>query len=218
MVPRLPGCTAWLQRSGSRGLDTPLLHVAVLLFTRDLRVHDNPALVAAVEEAETVLPLFVLDEGIGGRASGRRQPSRVPRPSRSPISTGRCGGSAEPSTSVAARSSRRRSRAAREVGATTVFATADVSPYAAARAPARGGARSPPRRRPLRRPAGRGDPDRQRPLPGLLAVLPRLVARTDGIATARAEGDPPASAVREGFVLIQHKLPSRALWRHRTLC
>lgn len=41
------------------------MQVAVLLFTRDLRVHDNPALAAALEAAETVLPLFVLDDGIG---------------------------------------------------------------------------------------------------------------------------------------------------------
>ncbi|MFE3187999.1 cryptochrome/photolyase family protein [Nocardia sp. NPDC059240] len=35
--------------------------VALVLFTRDLRVHDNPALTAACREAETVVPLFVLD-------------------------------------------------------------------------------------------------------------------------------------------------------------
>ena len=38
------------------------MRCAVVLFTRDLRVHDNPALSAAVREAERVLPLFVLDE------------------------------------------------------------------------------------------------------------------------------------------------------------
>jgi deoxyribodipyrimidine photo-lyase len=35
---------------------------AVVLFTRDLRVHDNPALAAAAREAELVVPLFVLEE------------------------------------------------------------------------------------------------------------------------------------------------------------
>ena len=35
---------------------------AVVLFTRDLRVHDNPALALAAREAERVLPLFVLDD------------------------------------------------------------------------------------------------------------------------------------------------------------
>ncbi|PXY19495.1 cryptochrome/photolyase family protein [Prauserella muralis] len=42
--------------------------VAIALFTRDLRVHDNPVLHAAVSSAERVVPLFVLDEAItGGR-------------------------------------------------------------------------------------------------------------------------------------------------------
>ena len=34
----------------------------VVLFTRDLRVHDQPALAAALEQRERVLPVFVLDE------------------------------------------------------------------------------------------------------------------------------------------------------------
>jgi deoxyribodipyrimidine photo-lyase len=37
---------------------------AIVLFTRDLRVHDNPALHEAVATAEHVVPLFVLDRGI----------------------------------------------------------------------------------------------------------------------------------------------------------
>ena len=37
---------------------------AIMLFTRDLRLHDNPALDAAVSGAEQVVPLFVLDDGI----------------------------------------------------------------------------------------------------------------------------------------------------------
>lgn len=37
---------------------------ALVLFTRDLRVHDHPALAAAVRDAEVVVPAFVLDEGI----------------------------------------------------------------------------------------------------------------------------------------------------------
>ncbi|MGH3897620.1 MAG: deoxyribodipyrimidine photo-lyase [Pseudonocardiaceae bacterium] len=38
--------------------------VAVALFTRDLRVHDNPVLHAAARSADQVVPLFVLDERI----------------------------------------------------------------------------------------------------------------------------------------------------------
>jgi deoxyribodipyrimidine photo-lyase len=39
---------------------------AVVLFTRDLRVHDQPALAAACREADRIVPLFVLDESILG--------------------------------------------------------------------------------------------------------------------------------------------------------
>ncbi|MDP9224611.1 MAG: DNA photolyase family protein [Actinomycetota bacterium] len=47
------------------------MHSAVVLFTRDLRVHDNPALTRAAREAERVLPLFVLDDELVA-ASERR--------------------------------------------------------------------------------------------------------------------------------------------------
>jgi deoxyribodipyrimidine photolyase len=39
-------------------------HATVVLFTRDLRVHDHPALVAACRAGAPVLPLFVLDDAI----------------------------------------------------------------------------------------------------------------------------------------------------------
>jgi deoxyribodipyrimidine photo-lyase len=38
------------------------MRLAIMLFTRDLRVHDNPALDAAVRRAEGVAPLFVLED------------------------------------------------------------------------------------------------------------------------------------------------------------
>jgi deoxyribodipyrimidine photo-lyase len=37
---------------------------AIMLFTRDLRVHDNPALHAAARSADHVIPVFVLDDAI----------------------------------------------------------------------------------------------------------------------------------------------------------
>jgi deoxyribodipyrimidine photo-lyase len=46
----------------------------LVLHTRDLRVHDAPALHAAVERAERVLPLFVLDDRLLGRLGA---PNRV---------------------------------------------------------------------------------------------------------------------------------------------
>jgi deoxyribodipyrimidine photo-lyase len=47
----------------------------VVLFTRDLRVHDNPALHAAVSSADTVVPLFVVDDNI--RRSRFNRPNRA---------------------------------------------------------------------------------------------------------------------------------------------
>ena len=41
---------------------------AIALFTRDLRMHDNPTLQGAVDAAEQVLPVFVLDDAILGSA------------------------------------------------------------------------------------------------------------------------------------------------------
>ncbi|HLM18883.1 MAG TPA: deoxyribodipyrimidine photo-lyase [Acidimicrobiia bacterium] len=48
--------------------------VAVVVFTRDLRVNDHPALARAAREAERVVPMFVLDDAILG--------SRFNRPNR----------------------------------------------------------------------------------------------------------------------------------------
>ena len=49
--------------------------MAVVLFTRDLRVHDNPALAAAARAGDAVVPLFVLDATILG--SGFAAPNRM---------------------------------------------------------------------------------------------------------------------------------------------
>jgi deoxyribodipyrimidine photo-lyase len=40
--------------------------VSVVLFTSDLRLHDNPVLRAALHEADSVVPLFVHDDGVRG--------------------------------------------------------------------------------------------------------------------------------------------------------
>ncbi|MGH3534424.1 MAG: cryptochrome/photolyase family protein [Pseudonocardiaceae bacterium] len=50
------------------------MSVAIALFTRDLRVHDNPVLHAACHAAREVVPLFVLDKAIvtGGSMSANR--------------------------------------------------------------------------------------------------------------------------------------------------
>ncbi len=48
---------------------------AVVVFTRDLRVHDNPALHAAVRGHERVVPLFVLDDAL--LRTGFNRPNRA---------------------------------------------------------------------------------------------------------------------------------------------
>jgi deoxyribodipyrimidine photo-lyase len=103
---------------------------AVMLFTRDLRVHDNPALTAALNAAETVLPLFVLDDGIArtrfGAAAFRHaflleSLADLDRSLRS-----RGAGLEVRQGDVVEETA----KAAREIGTSTVFASADVSPYA----------------------------------------------------------------------------------------
>ncbi|MCG8927785.1 deoxyribodipyrimidine photo-lyase [Lentzea sp. CC55] len=49
--------------------------VSVALFTRDLRVHDNPVLVEAAADADHVIPLYVLDERLV--ATGFANPNRA---------------------------------------------------------------------------------------------------------------------------------------------
>ncbi|OEU95374.1 deoxyribodipyrimidine photolyase, partial [Streptomyces abyssalis] len=50
------------------------MSVSVALFTADLRIHDNPVLRAALDGADEVVPLFVLDQGV--RAAGFDVPNR----------------------------------------------------------------------------------------------------------------------------------------------
>jgi deoxyribodipyrimidine photo-lyase len=44
---------------------------AIVLFTRDLRVHDHPALTAAAKDSRHLVPLFVLDLALLGRSPNR---------------------------------------------------------------------------------------------------------------------------------------------------
>src|SRR6187551_1577361 len=50
------------------------MRTAILLFTRDLRVHDHPALRAAAAGADRIVPLFVLDDAL---LAGFGAPNRV---------------------------------------------------------------------------------------------------------------------------------------------
>ena len=60
------------------------VRTAVALFTRDLRLHDNPMLRAALDAAELVHPLFVDDDGIRttryGAAAGFSAGAAAPDP------------------------------------------------------------------------------------------------------------------------------------------
>ena len=103
--------------------------VAIVWFRRDLRVHDHPALTAALERAERVVPLFVFDPAL--------LHGRLPSPNRASFlieSVGTLGeelrrrGAAlririgPPDRMVA--------EVAAEAGATAVFASRDYSPFA----------------------------------------------------------------------------------------
>ena len=108
------------------------MKTAIVLFNRDLRVHDHPALMAAAREAESVVPVFVFDEAILGSAFAR--PNRV---------AFLLEALSDLDAALAQRGSRlltRRGdvvretfRLAEETGAEAIFTSADVSAYAQAR-------------------------------------------------------------------------------------
>ena len=50
---------------------------AIVWFRRDLRVHDHPALTAAVAEADVVVPVFVIDDVAADRPLARPEPGVV---------------------------------------------------------------------------------------------------------------------------------------------
>jgi len=105
------------------------MRTAIVLFTRDLRVHDNLALSTAAHEAERIVPLFVFDDAILGSAFAR--PNRIVFMLEAlrdlDASLTRCGArlvlrSGDPVGETLA--------LAREVGAEAVFVAEDASAYA----------------------------------------------------------------------------------------
>ena len=101
----------------------------VVLFTRDLRVHDHPALAEAAKLAERVVPLFVLDASL--LASDFVSPNRVTFLVQAltdlDASLRALGGALVIRRGDAVREA---AALARTVGARAVFASADVSAYA----------------------------------------------------------------------------------------
>ena len=106
------------------------MRAAVALFTRDLRVHDNPMLRASLDAAERVHPLFVDDDGIRetryGAAAGRRAFLDECLADLDG-SLRRIGGALDVRRGDVVRET---VAVVRRVGAEAVFATADVSAYA----------------------------------------------------------------------------------------
>src|ERR1700755_3236310 len=105
---------------------------AILWLRRDLRVHDHPALHAALEEADRVVPFFCFDDALllGRHASGPRTQfmlecladvRRALRERGSDLVLRR------------GRPERELPRIAEETGAGAVHFTPDVSPFAARR-------------------------------------------------------------------------------------
>jgi deoxyribodipyrimidine photo-lyase len=102
--------------------------VAIVWFRRDLRLHDNPALSAAVAEADIVVPVFVFDEAL--------LRGRWPAPNRVWFMRESV---AELADSLAARGAGLRVLAgrpadvlpalARETGATALYLARDATPY-----------------------------------------------------------------------------------------
>ncbi|MFC6010569.1 cryptochrome/photolyase family protein [Nocardia lasii] len=103
------------------------MSVAIVLFTRDLRVHDNPALTAAARTADQVVPLFVVDEAL--------VPDRCP-PNRAHFLAAALAELDKELRALGAALIVRRGavvdeveRVVRETGATTVHLAEDVSRY-----------------------------------------------------------------------------------------
>jgi len=103
-----------------------------MLFTRDLRLHDNPALTAALDRAASVVPLFVLDDRLltGARAAPNRTRFLLEGLADLRSSLRQRGGDlivrrGDPVTEVI--------KLARQAGAEGVFCADDVSAHAARR-------------------------------------------------------------------------------------
>lgn len=105
------------------------MRAAVVLLTRDLRLHDNPALVAALDAAETVLPLFVHDDGIRATPFAAEPRTRLLERALGDLdaSLRRIGGALATRRGDVVAETVRAVRAAR---ADAVFASADASAYA----------------------------------------------------------------------------------------
>jgi deoxyribodipyrimidine photo-lyase len=105
------------------------MNAAIVWFRRDLRLHDHPALRAALDESERVVPVFCFDDRLlhGRHSSGPR--ARFMLESLAELDAEL----RERGSGLVVRHGppeREMPELAREVGAESVHATADVTPYA----------------------------------------------------------------------------------------
>ena len=116
---------------GRRRAPYPWVRAAVVLFNRDLRVHDHPALTAprARRTSRAGLRLGRRAAGLGFAAPNRLRSCST----RWRTSTAHCAHAARGSSCAAATSCARRCALAREAGAEAIFTSDDVSAYAQAR-------------------------------------------------------------------------------------
>jgi deoxyribodipyrimidine photo-lyase len=105
------------------------METAIAVFTRDLRVHDNPALAAACHQAQHVVPLFVADQALTGLSPNRASFLRASLTDLREQLRERGGDlivrDGDPVTEIM--------RVATETGAGRVYLADDISHYAAAR-------------------------------------------------------------------------------------
>ncbi len=185
------------------------MDTAIVLFTRDLRLHDNPALHQARDRARQVVPLFVADPALD---AAERSPNRARflaesladlRQALRERGADLVMREGDPAAEVI--------RLAAEVNAGAVYLAGDVSHYATARRrPARARMRPAPDRprihpRPDRGATWRPQAGRRRPLPRLHPVLAglardRLAPALPGAAAPRdaAGGRRSATCPRRG--------------------
>jgi len=102
--------------------------IAIAWFRRDLRLHDHPALTAAIEAADVVIPVFVFDDGLLGGRTASANRAWFMRESVVELSQ------ALAARGVALRVTRGRPEdvlpaLARETGADRVYVTRDAAPY-----------------------------------------------------------------------------------------
>ena len=181
------------------------MDTAIVVFTRDLRLHDNPALHLACARARQVVPVFVVDPAIAAPPNRARFLAESLADLRASLRER--GGDlvirdGDPAAEVI--------KLAGETKASAVYLADDVSRYASAPPQARARMRDAPARpdphpRPDRGAARRAETGGRRPLPGLHPVLAGLARGDLAQALPGASASPAARPSRD-----TGRIPARA--------